>query len=119
MSEYIPRSYRQCLAKLRCGSLPLAVETGRYAKPAIQLNERICKLCNSQSIENEIHFLIECDLYDDLRRELFDNMVLVDNCFMEYNPLVKMCMLMSCNDLQKCLAKTCFMLFRKRKQNML
>ena len=38
------RSRRCILAKFRSGSLPLQIETGRYTKPKVPLNNRICKL---------------------------------------------------------------------------
>ena len=71
MEEYvcaIPRFQRSYLSKLRCGSAPLNIETGRFSN--IPLDQRYCILCDSQAIENEIHFTIECPFYDDLRHEL-------------------------------------------------
>ena len=47
------------------GILPLFIETGRFYN--IKLEHRICTLCNMNKIENEIHFLFECVLYNDLR----------------------------------------------------
>jgi hypothetical protein len=53
------------------GALPLAVETGRYFRPQIPLNERLCKFGNANSVENENHLLMLCPLYSDIRYELF------------------------------------------------
>ena len=61
----MPFHHRQSLAMLRTGCLPIAIETGRHH--AIPLDERVCKLCNMQCIEDEVHFLLGCSLYDDLR----------------------------------------------------
>ena len=66
------RSHRRILAKFRSGSLPLQVETGRYKKPKVPLENRICKFCSDNTVEDEMHFLISCDFYSDLRRPLFD-----------------------------------------------
>ena len=60
--EPIQRSF---IAQLRAGILPLFIETGRFYN--IKLEHRICTLCNMNKIENEIHFLFECVLYNDLR----------------------------------------------------
>ena len=30
-------------------------------------NERICTMCNKKSIEDEYHFILECDRYSDIR----------------------------------------------------
>ena len=48
------RNHRSILAKLRRGSLPLLIETGRYAK--VSLPNRICQLCNSNQIEDGMLF---------------------------------------------------------------
>ena len=47
VTSIMPRSHRSVLAKLRCGSLPLCIETGRYCKPVLQLSDRLCIYCNS------------------------------------------------------------------------
>ena len=62
------RSERSILAQFRCGILPLRIETGRYVgeKP----EERLCKVCQSGQIENELHFLFNCVLYNDFRNNL-------------------------------------------------
>ena len=50
------RQHRRILSNFRSGCLPLAVETGRYTRPKIPLNERKCIFCNNNSFEDEIHF---------------------------------------------------------------
>ena len=51
----LSRRQRSVLAQYRIGILPLRVETGRYIgeKP----EERICKICQSGQIEDEMHLL--------------------------------------------------------------
>ncbi len=44
-----------------CGILPLQLEVGRFRGQAVQ--QRICQLCKND-VETEIHFLLECPLYD-------------------------------------------------------
>ena len=56
---------RSLLAQLRFGILPLHVETGSFN--VLPLEERICQMCDANVIENECHFLFECELYNDLR----------------------------------------------------
>ena len=51
----LPRHLRSYLCKLRCGTLPLTVETGRYMKPPVPLQERTCPFCND-SVDDEVHF---------------------------------------------------------------
>lgn len=57
------RDHRRILFKLRSCSLPIAIETGRYSRPKTPLNERLCKFCNSDSVESETHFLLESERF--------------------------------------------------------
>ncbi len=52
----LPRDHRRILFKVCSCSLPIGIETGRYSKPKTPINERICKMCNANAVENEIHF---------------------------------------------------------------
>ena len=62
-------SQRSMLAQLRSGTLPLAVETGRFSRTPRE--ERFCS-CN-QSVETEIHFIFHCIFYNDIRVPFFDD----------------------------------------------
>ena len=55
------RKYRSLLAQIRCGILPIRVETGRFHR--LPLEERICEFCDSGDIEDEIHLLLFCNNY--------------------------------------------------------
>ena len=63
----LSHSERSVLAQTRLGILPLHVETGRFTNTP--LNDRTCVICQSNAIEDEFHFLFECDAYDELRNE--------------------------------------------------
>ena len=67
-------SQRSLTAQFRMGILPLEVETGRFQ--GNKLEERICKLCNTDSVEDEFHFLFDCPLYNDIRNDLFNEVLL-------------------------------------------
>ena len=67
------REQRSLLAKFRCGTLPLEIELGRFSKPKTPLSDRICKHCNTNNIEDEVHFLTICNLYADLRDYVWDH----------------------------------------------
>ena len=54
---------RSVLAQLRCGILPLKIETGRFSSPFIPAERRICDVCHKE-IEDEVHFLFKCPLYN-------------------------------------------------------
>jgi hypothetical protein len=70
----IPRYKSRYFAMLRAGSLPLAVETGRYSHPVTPLNDRICKFCNANTVEDEKHFLLSCNAYSDIRQDFIANL---------------------------------------------
>ena len=69
VKAYLPKHERSFLAQLRCGVLPLRIETGRFSghKP----EERVCQLCGSGDIEDEKHFILSCDTYIQSKKDTF------------------------------------------------
>ena len=65
------RKERSLMAQLRSGILPLRIETGRYARESP--DERLCKLCNDSTIEDEKHFVLNCSFYRDIRNQLLSS----------------------------------------------
>ena len=63
------KNERSLLAQLRCGILPLRIETGRYIGEKI--NDRLCLFCDSSQIESETHFVVTCDFYTRIRSDIF------------------------------------------------
>ena len=47
------------IARLRTSTHKLAIETGRYQRPVGPSNERLCKICNTGQVEDEIHFVTQ------------------------------------------------------------
>ena len=64
------------IARFRMCSHTLAIETGRHAKPKIAKEERKCRYCNLDEVEDEKHFLLKCPLYNEERLSLFNSVVL-------------------------------------------
>ena len=58
LSKIPNKEARSYFSKLRLGVLPLEVEKGRGND--LMRADRCCKLCNSQQVEDEVHFLFEC-----------------------------------------------------------
>ena len=52
------RNARSLLSKLRLGVLPLEIEKGR--RQGVARDDRMCKSCNTNKTDDEIHFLFEC-----------------------------------------------------------
>jgi hypothetical protein len=60
---------KRTLAKFRLGDHRLKIETGRHCRPKLPPEERICTVCKSSKVEDEVHFIIECPKYDLLRNK--------------------------------------------------
>ena len=58
------RNYKHALAQIRTGHHSLEIEKGRCIN--IPRNQRLCKVCSSNR-EDEYHFVLCCNVYDDLR----------------------------------------------------
>ena len=61
------KSHRNALARLITSSHRLRVETGRWERPVIPYESRICTMCHK--LDDEFHFLFECPRYHDIRRQ--------------------------------------------------
>jgi hypothetical protein len=72
LTSCVKQIHRKALAKFRCGVAPLAIETGRYRQ--VPLMNRKCFNC-SDNVEDELHVLMVCPVYDDLRLDLCKNAV--------------------------------------------
>lgn len=68
LTNTIPRGHRTALAKFRFGVVPLRLETDRYER--IPVEQRLCFICDNV-VEDELHVLINCPLYHDLRVDLY------------------------------------------------
>jgi len=66
----LPLSIRRNFSQFRCGTSDLRIETGRWAKEVV--NDRLCCLCGGEEVEDELHVLLDCWVYNHLRSEMFD-----------------------------------------------
>ena len=55
-------------------------------------------------IEDETHFLVDCEFYSDIRFNLFQSTQIINDRFKNYESIDKLVWLMNCNDLQLKLA---------------
>ena len=66
----LPPYMRVPVARLRTSTHPLRIETGRYNLPIpIPAEERYCWFFQNSLVEDECHFLFECNLYDTLQEK--------------------------------------------------
>ena len=64
----LPLKHRSAFANFRCGVAPIRIQTGRYEN--LVFEERICPFCSN--IEDEMHVILDCSVYNDLRITLLD-----------------------------------------------
>ena len=62
----LPVRHRAAFSKFRCCVVPIRIETGRYE--GLPEEAGLCPFCNV--LENEIHVIIYCRIYDDLTEPL-------------------------------------------------
>ena len=60
--------------KFRLGNHLLRIETGRRTAPKTPEDVRLCHVCQTNEIENELHFLFSCTHYDNLRKKLLNEL---------------------------------------------
>jgi hypothetical protein len=67
------KDYRYVIAliRFRISSHNLRIETGRYTRPKVKVDQRVCIYCNSNETEDELHFLIRCSLFSKERDLLY------------------------------------------------
>ena len=66
--------HRIAINKFRLGNHLLRIETGRHTVPKTPEDLRLCHVCQTNEIENELHFLFSCTHYDNLRIKLFNEL---------------------------------------------
>ena len=107
----LPYKHRSAFAKFRCGVAPLRLETGRYERLDIQL--RVCPFCKN-TVEDELHVMTQCPIYEDIRNELYLRASAVDVCFNEKSACDKFVFIFSSSYLVRVAAKSCFLMLRRR-----
>ena len=103
-SEFICESYLKQIKKtkyliafsrFRAGSHTLEIERGRYSNPKTPRDQRLCFVCGY--IEDELHFLITCKLYENERLDLFNKIININPSFNDLSPKEKFVFMMTCD----------------------
>ncbi|XP_077861686.1 uncharacterized protein LOC144342321 [Saccoglossus kowalevskii] len=74
----LPKKHQVCMSRFRTSNHCLAIEKGRHTQPKTPIEKRICNLCSQNKIEDEVHFLLECDRYKYIRHELLTDITLTN-----------------------------------------
>lgn len=107
----LPYKHRSAFAKFRCGVAPLRIETGRYEN--VVLENRVCFNCNV--VEDELHVLLHCPLYNKIREELFYTACDIDEHFRNFTDSQKIIFLFSNTNITRLCAKTCYIILTERR----
>ena len=99
--HFLSKNRRSTIAQMRTGTSFLRIETGRYERQVgengklekLPAEKRICKLCDSKTVEDELHFILKCEKYRQARSILRYNLEKKGVCFEESNALL--CLLLS------------------------
>ena len=65
----LSRNQRSVVTRLKCGVLPLMVEVGRFKNTPRE--KRTCPCCTDKPVETEVHFVTECDAFEQERNDWF------------------------------------------------
>ena len=104
---------RKSLTQLRISAHKLQIERGRYTRPPTPVEARICVFCKDKKVEDELHFLMNCNLYEKERTDFFKMMCIKVPNFNNLNVNEKFVYLLtSANDVALLTARfvnTCFL----------
>ena len=86
---------RSCLSKFRLSAHNLMIEKGRHYN--MKVDDRICKFCSLNAIEDEKHFVMHCHLYEGLRHKLMDTILTLCPHFNQLSSVDQFCWIMGNN----------------------
>ena len=73
---------------------PINIELCRYGLARIPVEERVCSHCNE--VEDELHVLMHCPLYDDIRNQLTLSVNNINPSYQELSMQEKLIQLNKC-----------------------
>ena len=111
--------HKRFASKFRIGNHNLRIESGRITIPKTPEDLRICDHCSLNSVENEMHILFHCNLYDDLRKILFIKIKDRNTSFTNHNNHDKVCFLFNNTDsyISRLTATFIFQAFERQKKH--
>ena len=87
------KQVRSTMACFRISAHNLHIERGRYNNTDVKL--RSCHICNTDAVEDEMHFLTQCPAYNVARYNLFQKIESLCKNFAHLNNEMKMTWLLS------------------------
>ena len=83
----LKRKYRRAIASFRAGIAPINIELMRYGTHKSPEENRFCISCDQ--IENEMHVLLHCPLYCNIRKKNYDFLCKTPGELVMFNALKK------------------------------
>ena len=81
----------------------------------VQVDSRLCTLCNSGSVKTEAHVLLHCELYNDIRFELFTSLSnQVVNFSNDLDDTTKLNVILAGTHCPNDCAKACHLILKRR-----
>jgi hypothetical protein len=115
LKSYTNPKYRHAFAQFRTGVAPLNIETARYSTSGyVPVHDRLCILCDTNSIEDEEHVLCQCHAYDDIRNDLYGQIYHVNADFNNYSVHEKFLCMMGSENLCRKVSKACYEILLRR-----
>ncbi len=93
-----PFKERQILSKYRLSNHDLEIERGRHRQTWTEREQRICRHCDLQQIEDEKHFLLVCPKYHNVRETFLPRFEALIPSFTELSDTEKMPFLLGEDD---------------------
>ena len=90
LSVVTNRRHRIAMCRLRVSCHNLRIETGRYKRPQIPADQRICLYCNSGMVDDEKHFITGCRITQGYRDILYKAALKDNTAFLELSEEDKM-----------------------------
>jgi hypothetical protein len=84
--DNLPDNFRIVFTKFRTSNHKLPVEKGRYVN--IPREERTCTLCETDTVGDEYHILLECPFFTDLRAKYIPRYYRIRPNFYKYSNLM-------------------------------
>ena len=113
VKKYFSRNKRSLFAQIRCGILPLKIETGRFQNTP--LAQRTCDYCPEKGIEDEYHYIFKCSFYNELRAHFLEKCNNIDHEFETMDEIEKFRFFLSNEDITNEAVNYVFAAFSKRK----
>ena len=82
---WLPKPYAINLCKFKCSNHKLPNVTGRYNN--INVEDRICTLCNQNDIGDEFHYLLKCAHFIDHRKRYINEYYYTNPNIIKFNKL--------------------------------